>query len=1563
MNEVVLRYGNTDLNIYDGYDLTKSSQEVTYSDLTCEFTGHSVDELPERYQEAKIIEKQKVNQEVETIQYEEKNKIKEATFDSEINENLVVDKVYGSTSQETREESKSVLTGSEIVVNDTYIDNKTQFIIDGNSEQNAYEGYNLCPSFDSGTWTLKNGATISNNILTLPNANSSATSDFIEWNYGSLFNIQFFLNSGDNYHLDLAYYTENKERLGGNGRANESATPNSTIKAFNNFSPTDSVEFKYIRFTFLRSTSYAQNEYSVSNVQISEKDADYEPYTGGIPSPNPDYPQEIEVIDSANRFDINKYQGIDCVLNGSATVTDTEITIKASTSNVTYTMIGLENTGSTIAETYRKYCMKIPEGANKLIINFKNNNTARLASVYYNVLDEDYTVLNGILRIYNSTDEEGILQADINVNNAKYVLVRFDAAINGDVTYKNIALGNINKYLPYGNIGLEQSGKNKLNVTAASKTFAEGITVTVNEDKSITINGTNNSSSTLYFRLADNFVLPAGSYTLSNENSNVSNDNFIFYDDNNKFPRKNISNATFTEDVTIKPYIKILYGATVNNQTIYPMIVEGAYSETTLPAYEPYHEKIIPIDLQGNTLAKVGNVKDELTIYKNGEIKINKKVGKIVLDGSEDEKWSLSATNNSNQSRFTSKIIENKVKRPVSVDEIANIICSHFIKESTNDTYKRKDGIAVHPNGSIYLYNNTFKEYTIDQFKTWLSNNPITVEYELATPQTITLPSISPIELEQGTNIFKLISNLDTTIELTYNYISAMPSTETPSKINNAESINIKIQNENLFDEKFFTDSGFLRNDNDYYYGSATDLLRYKKLPNSFNENTQYIISFNAYDPTITNGRGLFFEVKYTDNSKYNININSSSAKDYMYISDSNKTIDSITCLTGGFGTETYIKNFSIIKGTTVKPYIKHKEQNISFNLDKPLYQNCYLAEDGIHYKKIQIELDGTTDGLKVTNVTKHSNDIYYCVVPTAKKGINGVNNLYCSHFKAAFGVEIGQCYVTGAGSGIVFILNDQTITTPKAANDWLAEQKEAGNPVTIEYELATEEIVPYTENRKRSWKNLQKLISYIGKNYVESTADIDIKCPTKIKKEIIPKIYEKLLFTGYVDDYSFNEMREKDVDMDINITLYSPMKMTTLRTATAVGTYELKSLIQKEILSPLIDDGFSIEELDITDRQLTVNYISETIEYCMNNLSNKFNFWWFIDEQKRIYIKDIDKLMNGEPDYIYDDTHSIAGLQYIKPITESDNYANVVNFKNVRIYEYSRLQLNGNTITQEHNPLISQQITTIKNGEQLDFNFPCDIKKENIIKSAESNGITQYFYGIYVKGTYSDNTTFEFSIGYDDINKTFETTDNVGFDGSENATEEFLLIRDSFFSNLITGFKLNNENKSIKSIEKITSDSALIWNVNKLYNDKAIADKRGIISKTGIVETTIDMNESWKTIQELREIGVSYMNKNSLDLNGTIELCTDRNVFQIGKTIYINKMLVNGTYIITQIKESLSNNDIDYYITAKNANMLDNYIDVFRGEASQESSDKTYQVYITHYEEENMYERHEVVQ
>lgn len=455
----------------------------------------------------------------------------------------------------------------------------------------------------------------------------------------------------------------------------------------------------------------------------------------------------------------------------------------------------------------------------------------------------------------------------------------------------------------------------------------------------------------------------------------------------------------------------------------------------------------------------------------------------------------------------------------------------------------------------------------------------------------------------------------------------------------------------------------------------------------------------------------------------------------------------------------------------------------------------------------------------------------------------------------------------------------------------------------------------------------------------------------------------ENVLYFGYVESYNFGEMRELDVDTTINLTLFSPMKLATLRTTIAIGTYQLKDLLTNTILDPLIEEGFKIKEIDITDRQVTTNYLVKSVEYCMNNLSNKFNFWWFIDEHKNIYIKDISKLISEDPRHIYDNQNSIEGLQYIKPYIEAENYANVINFTNVRIYEFSRLLIeNGETII-EYNPLVNNVIQNIKNNEQINFNFPVDIKKENILKSAESNGEAfGYIYGISIKGEYSDGTFFHFYVRYNVETKSYEISDNIGFDG-ENEDKDFLLIRDSFFNNLIVGFKYNNQTKNISVITSIYSDSALIWNINRMYNDYAIADKKNIISKTGIVEATVDMQESWKTIQELQDIGKAYMDKNSFKFDGQIELKTDRNIFNVGDIIHINKMLFNDKYIVTQIREIIRNNDEDYIVICKNANLLNNAVDVFRAEDRQENEEREYKLYITHYNKEEILERHEVVQ
>lgn len=455
---------------------------------------------------------------------------------------------------------------------------------------------------------------------------------------------------------------------------------------------------------------------------------------------------------------------------------------------------------------------------------------------------------------------------------------------------------------------------------------------------------------------------------------------------------------------------------------------------------------------------------------------------------------------------------------------------------------------------------------------------------------------------------------------------------------------------------------------------------------------------------------------------------------------------------------------------------------------------------------------------------------------------------------------------------------------------------------------------------------------------------------------------YDNIKYFGYIDSYSFGEMRETDNYTDINLTLLSPVKLTTLRTFIALGTYQLIDLLQNIILAPLINDGFTIKEINITDRTLTTNYLSETIEYGLSDLSNKYNFWWFIDENKNIYIKDIETMLNNEPKYIYDDTHVIKGLQYLKPTIMSDNYANVINFKNVRIYEYSDWEYSNGQVSTNINGLLNGQISTLKKDGQIIFNYPVDIKKENIQKSGESYSKKNIYYGIRVFGTYSNNTTFEFYVKYDVENNLYSMSSNLGFDGNEETTKEFLLIRDSFFSNLITGFKYNSDTKNITSLSIVMSDSALVWNINKFYNDKAINEKKGIINDTGIVELIINMNEQWKTRQELQEIGISYMNKNSLKLDGSIEIKTDEDILTVGDIIKINKMLFNSKYIVTKVRESYNNGSMDYYITCKDSNITDNYIDLFRSSTTQEAEEKNYQINISHYNEEGIKETFEVV-
>ncbi len=135
----------------------------------------------------------------------------------------------------------------------------------------------------------------------------------------------------------------------------------------------------------------------------------------------------------------------------------------------------------------------------------------------------------------------------------------------------------------YGKAEQKQySGKNLLQNTAIDST-SNGITFTVNENGSITANGTATNSA--YCVVAQSVPLSKGEYILSGCPSGGSSSVYSLYIDNvaNDFGQ---GRSFVVSDATeYKVIITIIAGQTVNNLTFYPMIRLASITDAT---FEPY---------------------------------------------------------------------------------------------------------------------------------------------------------------------------------------------------------------------------------------------------------------------------------------------------------------------------------------------------------------------------------------------------------------------------------------------------------------------------------------------------------------------------------------------------------------------------------------------------------------------------------------------------------------------------------------------------------------------------------------------------------------------------------------------------------------------------------------------------------------------------------------------------------------------------------------------------------------------------------------------------------------
>lgn len=286
-------------------------------------------------------------------------------------------------------------------------------------------------------------------------------------------------------------------------------------------------------------------------------------------------------------------------------------------------------------------------------------------------------------------------------------------------------------------VTVERCGENILNPKAYNSTTTNGITFTVNDDKSVHITGT--STGRAVFKLYSynyKMSLPDGKYTIStiaNIPSGVRvlighyNKNSLLYENNlaNIVSGNSFATAFFRKVEWLDGFIDISSGNTVDI-TLYPMLVPGSTPPTT---YTPYTG-------QTNTLTLPETVYGGEVDAVTGDGNENTKI--ITLDGTTN-KFILSGAF-WNLPQNSSPGIRNGY----------DTNCSHFPPETFGGN-QNKGYLFTKPQLMEKYFQdvNAFNAYLAAQYA---AGTPVQIYYKLAEPVPFTATGAQPIPALSGTN-------------------------------------------------------------------------------------------------------------------------------------------------------------------------------------------------------------------------------------------------------------------------------------------------------------------------------------------------------------------------------------------------------------------------------------------------------------------------------------------------------------------------------------------------------------------------------------------------------------------------------------------------------------------------------------------------------------------------------------------------------------------------------------------------------------------------------------------
>ena len=629
----------------------------------------------------------------------------------------------------------STFSGSDIIINNLPVNSRFRwFKLYGNTYQQTYSGKNLF--------------NYNNYIKGYFERNQNITNGVIERN------CIFYIKCEANTTYTFKSQIENIQQI---LIANTSTTPAYGVSTSNSYQ----INKQTLRTTGFQYTTSSTAQYIVIRVQIASgysfnyttpnftdfiyetqlekgnQATSFEPYVGGTPSPNPDYPQEVQTVTGRQVVDINgknlfDIEDINTITTNYVSIDENgwiTVTINNTSSSTMYANIYTNKSNSLKPDTNYKVIAEIKQKTGSfrdLTLTSNANNTQ--ANTINNVRLSEVPSSGVITRDF-------VTKSDF--TNCTLMLrsyVAFATGHSGSITFRLSVVEDTSItpetfiYEPYQepqqyeiNLGKNLFDINGELYSGSITKYNNGFTL---------IKGTNRT-----LALILTTPLQAGTYTISsdiitNTMSDINKLILNFRTDSLSLIYVNLDSngkATFTLTNTATRLYAYINNDQDNSATITLDNVQIESGSTTTT----YSQYFTPIELN-----KIGEYQD----YIDGDVDnwyVNSYVGKVVLDGSESG-WSY-----------------NDVNQVFIVPDLVNYLRSGFVPYSN---YYQGQSVTlynqVETNHIAFLQSTTQNRlliknlnYTgVDAFKTWLSTHNTKVVYVLAEPTRTKITNTELVE-------------------------------------------------------------------------------------------------------------------------------------------------------------------------------------------------------------------------------------------------------------------------------------------------------------------------------------------------------------------------------------------------------------------------------------------------------------------------------------------------------------------------------------------------------------------------------------------------------------------------------------------------------------------------------------------------------------------------------------------------------------------------------------------------------------------------------------------------